>query len=95
MQLSPVNKAKLYDKCGSRKNNYDELISRYVAEESKTAITTYDLDGSYADYIAVLVQRIKTRIITDIQEFCAEYELPDDLIEDILYASTPTAEEDD
>lgn len=75
------------------KNNYDDILSNILIEENNSAAVVYDLDDEYLDYVAFLLQKIKIKIIKDIKEFSDEYNLPDDMIADILSADLTNMED--
>ena len=75
------------------KNNYDDILSNILIEENNSAAIVYDLDDEYLDYVAFLLQKIKIKIIKDIKEFSDEYNLPDDMIADILSADLANMED--
>ena len=75
------------------KNNYDDILSNILIEENNSAAIVYDLDDEYLDYVAFLLQKIKIKIIKDIKEFSDEYNLPDDMIADILSADLTNMED--
>lgn len=66
-----------------------------MQEESKTAPIVYDLDKKYLDYVAFLLQKIKSRIIKDIQELSDAYVLSSDMIEDILMSNLSESDDND
>jgi hypothetical protein len=53
----------------------------------------YDLDEEYLDYISVMVQKVKMRIIEDIHELSSQYEFSEDMLEDILMSGLNELEE--
>ena len=64
-----------------------------MIDESVTAPVVYDLDKKYIDYIAFMMQKIKKLIIEDIKELSKTYDLPDNMIEDILMSQADTKED--
>ena len=76
------------------KDDYEFLLTTFMLEETKNAPIAYDLDSIWIDYIAVITQRIKTRLINDITELRQSYEFSDELVEDVLMSSMPVSQED-
>ena len=77
------------------KLNFEELIERIMWDETATAPVAYDLDNSYLDYVALVVQQVKKELIRDIEELNQEYTLSDDLVEDVLMSCLSSVREDE
>jgi hypothetical protein len=105
-KLSKRNKYKLIDIKATKENykkthkkklilksNYSDILCDIVSEETKTAPIVYDLDEEYLDYISVMVQKVKMRIIEDIHELSSQYEFSEDMLEDILMSGLNELEE--
>lgn len=81
--LSNDNKQK-FNKYNNGGLDREELYSSCIEDETVTAPIVYDLDSSYLDYVAMILQKIKSTIITDINEFSSYYDVSDDMIGDVL-----------
>ena len=69
------------------KNNYEDLLTAAMLEETADAPIAFNLPEKYLDYVAVVLQQVKQEIIKDIRDLISEYSVSDDLIEDILMTS--------
>lgn len=93
--LTPSNKNKIkIDKSVDRVTYSEELLTDIMYEENKTAPVVYGLSDEYLDYVAYLLQRIKTQIVKDIQELSDEYNMSDEMVEDILMSGLAQSEDE-
>lgn len=93
--LTPSNKNKIkIDKSVARATYTEELMTDIMYEENKSAPVVYGLSDEYLDYVAYLLQKIKTQIIRDIQELSDEYSLSDEMVEDILMSGLIQSEDE-
>jgi hypothetical protein len=89
--LSNESKLKLhmYSMEGMSDGNLRDILNK----ETLSAPIAYNLGDEWLDYIAVLLQYIKDRIIKDIDDISKIYNLPDKMVEDILMTSLMGDEE--
>ena len=66
------------------KNNYENLLHRYMKEELEFSPTLYNLDRSYLDYVAFIAQKIRLNLIKNIKNLISDYDLPEYMLEDII-----------
>lgn len=76
------NNDRVYYKC-----NAEDIITECMVEETDLAPIAYDLEDKYKDYIAFLLQKVKSTIIKDIKFLASNYQVSDDLIEDVLLSN--------
>lgn len=89
--LSNINKEKLLSKCEKSDGklriltkDYEDLLYSFIEDETMSAPIAYDLDSEYIDYIAVMLQKVKKIICSDIKELSYDYNECDLLLESIL-----------
>lgn len=96
--LNNHNYNKLKDKQGYIKTNSEELIQDMLNEEKSDCVILWHLDNAFSNYVFVLVNRIKNRVISEIKEVLQYYEPSDEIIKDILMSpisQMSEVEEDD
>lgn len=70
------------------RDNYEDLITNIMSQETSSAPIAYNLNERWVDYIAVLMQQIKGKIVADINEICRTYTLSNKMVEDVLLVSS-------
>lgn len=63
-------------------------MTSYIDRENLNSIVAYDLDDTWLDYLSILLQYIKKRMVSDINGICNMYTLSDDMVEDVLLSSS-------
>lgn len=69
------------------KNNYEDILTECMIDETTNAVIPFNVADEYYDYIFVIVQQLKQQIVKDIKDISAEYILSDDFIEDVLMSN--------
>lgn len=92
LTLSNENQRLLNTKLGNEHRvDSEQLLARLMKEEQLTSPCAWHLDTGMSDYIYVITNNIRKLICKDINEIIQSYQLPDAMIEDILY--TPYKEQ--
>ena len=88
--LSNKNKLRLLKRgnVNELRDNYEDLITSIMNQETMDAPVVYNLEPKWLDYVAVLIQEIKGKIIADINEICRVYTLSNKMVEDVLLVSS-------
>lgn len=69
------------------KNNYEDMVHIFMLEESIDSAIAFNLPDEYADYIYVILQKVKQDIVKDIKNISSDYALSDEFIEDLIMSN--------
>ena len=84
--LSNYNK-KRYQTRLERGYNLEDFINKVYIEEQMDSVVTFHLDPNMYNYVAVLVNRIKSLIIKDMRDLIGDSEPSDSVIQSIMSSS--------
>ena len=93
--LSNAHKERLKRHLEANKADSEDLLARFVQIEADRAVLLYDLSDDYYDYVAYLVQRVKSLMIKDIKFLQSNYVISDTMIEDVMLSNIFKGEDDD